>query len=205
MVYPYDHQIQCIGTFNYQLFGNFKSVTIFNFRKSIRYSWAWNNKYSGNWGFSVWLGLPSPVNFIGMTFNFNVKYIIYVNLDMITTASTNTYIVTAACVATTKLDTDASAALKLVAIEGGVFISGTLLNAGTDPKIQLTYYYTQRVINVLARWYFWINSYSYKWGFYYRTWSFWSGWSAKKIISQWNINAVYGKWVIVNKSWNIYF
>jgi hypothetical protein len=51
-----------------------------------------------------------------MTFNFNVKYIIYVNLDMITTASTNTYIVTAACVATTKLDTDASAALKLVAI-----------------------------------------------------------------------------------------
>lgn len=187
------------------MFGNSKSVAIFNFKKSIKYAWNWSKTYSGNWGFSVWIGLPSPVNFIGITFNFNVKYVINVNIGINTAANSNAYIVTASCVATTKVDTDASAGLKVIAIEGGVFITGTLLNAGTDPKIQLTYYYTKKTVNVLAQWYFWINAFNYKWGFYYRTWSFWSGWSGRKIISQWNINAVYGKWVIVNKSWDINF
>ncbi len=185
------------------MFGKTKSVTIFNFKKSVSYSWSWSNQYKGNWGFSVWIGLPPPVSFIGITFNFNVSYVINVKID-INAGGANPYQVKVICLATTKVNTDASAGLRVIAIEGGVFISGTLVDAGTDPRITLSYYFAKKYINVVAQWYFWINAFNYNWGFYYKTWSFWNGWSSRKIIKQWTINGVYGKWVIVNKSWNVY-
>lgn len=150
LVYPNDHEIQCIGTFNYQLFGNTKSISIFNFRKSIKFSWTWTNTYTGTWNFNVWIGLPAPVNFIGLNFKFDVKYIIVVGIVINTASTTNAYTVTALCQASTKVDTDASAALKVIAIEGGVFLTGNLLSAGTDPKMTLTYLYTKKTISVLA-------------------------------------------------------
>lgn len=204
LIYTFDHQLQCIGTFNYQLFGNTKSVTIFNFQKSVFINWSWDKQYNGNWGFSVWVGLPSPVNFIGITFNFNVAYAIGIHIDVTSAVGTGTYTIKVNSLATTKVTTSASAGVKVIAIEGGVYISGTLVDAGTDPKISLTYYFNQKYIKILAQWYFWLNALNYKWGFYYKTWSFWSGWSGKKIIKEWTINGVYGKWAILNKSWYVY-
>ncbi len=206
-MYPSDHQIQCIGTFNYQLFGKVKSITIFKFKKSVVFSWSWSNQYKGNWGFNVWVGLPSPFNFIGLNFSFNVSYVIDISISINAGSSVTPYVVKCNALATTKVNTDASAGVKVIAIEGGVFISGTLVNAGTDPKFTLTYYFQAkpRYLNINAQWYFWLNAFNYKWGFYYKTWSFWSGWSGRKIIKQWTINGVYGKWAIVNKSWNVTF
>ncbi len=181
-----------------------KSIPIFNFKKSVSYGWTWSKQYKGNWDFSVSIGLPAPVNFISLNFNFKVSYVIDIKIDVETNQSMKPYRVKVNTLATTRVDTDASAGLRLIAIEGGVFMAGTLLNAGTDPKITLSYYFAKKYISILAQWYFWINAFNYKFAFYYKKWSFWSGWSGRKIIKQWTINGVYGKWVIVNKSWNIY-
>ena len=183
-----------------------KSVPVFIFKKSVSFSWNWSKQYKGDWSFSVAIPLPPPVSFISITFSFKVSYVIDVKIDIVggQGVNPNPYVVNVNTLATTQVNTDASAGIKVVVIEGGVFISGTLLNAGTDPKLTLSYYFTKKYINILAQWYFWINAFNFKWGFYYRTWSLWSGWSGKKIIKQWTINGVYGKWVIVNKSWNIF-
>lgn len=117
---------------------------------------------------------------------------------------TNPYQVNVNCLATTRVDTNAEAGVRVVAIEGGAFISGTLVNAGTDPRFTLNYYFSQRYINVVARWDFWVNAFRFNWGFYYKIRSIWSGWSSRRVISQWPINGVYGRWVIVNRSWNVY-
>jgi len=204
LVYPSDHQIQCIGSFNYQLFGKTKSVTIFNFKKSVSFSWTWSKQYKGSWDFAVAIPLPPPVSFIHLTFSFKVSYVIDVKIDINAGQNINPYQVKVNALATTKVNTDASAGIRVVVIEGGVFMSGTLVEVGTDPKITLSYYFTKKYINILAQWYFWINAFNYKWGFYYKTWRLFKGWSGRKIIKQWTINGVYGKWVIVNKSWNVY-
>lgn len=203
LVYSNDQKLQCTGTFVYELFGNQRTIPVFNFIRSVSYSWSWSNQYRGNWGFNVYISLPPPVSFIGFTFRFNVNYVIDVNVNF-NAGGANPYQVTVNCLATTRVDTDASAGVRVVAIEGGAFITGTLVNAGTDPRVALTYYFNQRYINVMARWDFWVNAFRYNWGFYYRTYSFWSGWSSRRVINQWTINGVYGRWVIVNRNWNIY-
>jgi hypothetical protein len=204
LVYIFSHDVQCIGEFDYTLFGNSKSITVFNFKQSITLAWNWSQSYSGNWGFTVWLGLPSPVNFLGINFSFNVNYNIAVTVTATTSGGNNPFNYKVGAVATTVVTTNAQAGVRAVVIEGGAFIAGTLVSAGTDPTVTLAYYIPQRKINVLAQWYFWINAFNFKWGFYYKTWSLWSGWSGMKIISQWTINGVYGKWNIINQSWTIY-
>ena len=150
LVYPSDHYIQCIGTFNYQLFGKVKSVPVFNFKKSVSFSWKWSKQYNGDWSFSVAIPLPPPVSFITITFSFKVSYVIDVKIDIVGGTGVNTYIVKANTLATTQVNTDASAGVRLVVIEGGLYISGTLLNAGTDPKVTLSYYFKKKYINILA-------------------------------------------------------
>jgi hypothetical protein len=162
--------------------GSLKSVPVFNFKKSVSSSWNWSKQYKGDWSFSLAIPLPPPVSFITINLRFKVSYVIDIKIDIIGGSGINPYIVKANALATTRVDTDASAALKVVAIEGGVFMSGTLLNAGTDPKFTLSYYFKAKYINIFAQWYFWVNAFKYNWGFYYRNWSLWSGWSQKKII-----------------------
>jgi hypothetical protein len=199
-----DHQVQCVGNFNYQLFGKVKTVTIFSFQKSVSFSWSWNKTYTGNWDFSVGISLPAPVDFIGITFNFKVSYEIKVNIDIVAGQGGITpYQIKVNTLATTKVDTDSSAGVKVIAIEVGVFIYGTLVSAGTDPKLTLSYYFGQKYVNLAVEWYFWVNGFNIKWGFYYKTWSLWSGWSARKIKKQWTVSQVYGKWVVLNKNFNL--
>lgn len=103
------------------------------------------------------------------------------------------------------MNTYASAAVRVVLVEGGVFLDGTLVKVGTDPSVTLSFYWYSKCINVVVSWYFWLHAFQYKWGFYWRYWKPFS-WSSKKIIAQWNIgNGYYQKWQILYKSWNIYY
>ena len=140
---------------------------------------------------------------MGINFNFQISFQININIA-VTTTGVYPLIYKCYALATTSVNTVASAALRVIAIEGGVYISGTLVSAGTDPTITLSYYMKAKYIKVQAQWYFWIQAFKYEWGFFYRTWSFWKGWSGQKKIASWTINGVYGKWAIVNQSWNIY-
>jgi hypothetical protein len=204
LVYPNDHKIQCTGTLKYDLFGKTKSVTLFNYIKSVNFAWSQNYHYQGKWGFSVYIPLPPPVSFLGLNFVFDISYVIDINLSA-NNYPGPPYKIVVAAVATTSVNTDASAAIRAVVIEGGVFISGTLVKVKTDPTLSLSYYWTSKKISVLAQWYFEIFAFQYDWGFFYRTWGLFSGWSGKKIIAKWTIKGLYGKWAIINKTWNIYF
>lgn len=115
MIYSNDHQIQCTGVINYQLFGKVKSISVFNFKKSVGFAWSWSKQFKGNWGFSVYIPLPPPVSFIGLTFNFNVSYVIDIKID-VNGGGLFPYQVKAVCLATTKVNTDASAGVRVVVI-----------------------------------------------------------------------------------------
>lgn len=204
LVYPSDHKIQCTGTLKYDLFGNSKSVTIFNFIKSVSFAWNQNYQYKGKWGFTVYIPLPPPVSFLGINFAFEISYVIDINLSA-NNYPGPPYKIVVGAVATTSVNTDASAALRVVVIEGGVFITGTLVKLKTDPTLALSYYWVNKKITILAQWFFEINAFQYDWGFFYRTWGLFSGWSGKKIIAKWTIKGLYAKYTIINKTWNIYF
>lgn len=169
----------------------------------MSYSWNWSKQYKGSWKFSVGIGLPKPVDFIGITFNFKVSYLIDLSLKVTTSKGINPYQVRVGAVVLTKLDTDAKAAVKVIAIQGGVFIKGTLVKVATDPTFTLAYYFPAKQIKVYARWYFWLYAFQYKWGFFYKYWTFWKGWSKEKIIKQWTIKHVFKKYTITNKNWII--
>jgi hypothetical protein len=115
LVLPSDHQIQCVGSFNYELFGKTKSVQIFNFIKSISFAWNWTKHYEGTWGFSVYVPLPPPVSFLGITFSFNIKYIIDVSINAFT-SGTNPYIINVNALASTEVITNAKAGLRALVI-----------------------------------------------------------------------------------------
>lgn len=199
----FDHQVQCTGKMIYILFGKSKTLSLFNFRKSVSFNWSWNKQYKGDWGFNVWIGLPKPVNFIGISFSFKVSYVINLSLNADTFPGINPYKFKVKALATTQVDTNAKASLKVVAIIGGVFIRGTLVKAGTDPTITLSYYFAKQEIKIQALWYFWIYAFQYKWGFFYRYWRLFKGWTGEKIIKQWTIKGIYRKYNISNKTWII--
>jgi hypothetical protein len=65
----------------YELFSKTKTITIFNFIKSVTYNWNYGKQFKGNWGFSVYIPLPPPVSFIGINFSFSVGYVIDLSLS----------------------------------------------------------------------------------------------------------------------------
>ena len=78
--------------------------------------------------------------------------------------------------------------MRVIAIEGGVFISGKLVELTTDPKLAITFNLATKAIALKVTWYFYINAFSFNWGFFYRHWRLFKGWSSKKIIKEWPIN-----------------
>lgn len=55
----------------------------------------------------------------------------------------------------------ASAAVRVLAIEGGVFIDGTLVNLSTDPKINVTYNLQTKVVTPKITWYFYVKAFKF--------------------------------------------
>lgn len=88
----------------------------------------------------------------------------------------------------TEVGVEASAAVRLIAIEGGAFIGGTLVNLSTDPKMILAFNLQTKVVTPKITWYFYVKAFKFEWGFFYRYWRLFSGWSGKKIIAKWPIS-----------------
>lgn len=84
---------------------------------------------------------------------FNIGYVIDISLSA-NNYPGPPYKIVVGAVATTSVTTDASAAIRAVVIEGGVFISGTLVKVRTDPTLSLSYYWANKKISVLAQWFF---------------------------------------------------
>jgi len=78
--------------------------------------------------------------------------------------------------------------LKVVVVEGGVYIKGTLVRLSTDPKLNVALDISSNSITTHITWYFYIKAFAFEWGFFYRYWRLFKGWSDKKIIASWPIN-----------------
>ena len=82
---------------------------------------------------------------------------------------------------------DASAALRLVVVEGGVYIKGTLVSVRTDPKVILKYLLQKKILELTVDWKFYLRAFSFKWGFFWRYWRPFK-WSDKIIIKEYPIS-----------------
>lgn len=104
----------------------------------------------------------------------------------------------------TGVDVDARASVRVIAIEGGVFIKGTVVRVGTDPMVTLSYYWSDKKISIAVSWYFWLAIFQFKWGFFWRYWRLFKGWSGVKIIKQWVISSgYYQTWKIKLDNWQV--
>jgi len=83
-----------------------------------------------------------------------------------------TYAINVDTLALTEVYTDAKAGIRVIIIEGGVFMKGNLVKAAADPKVALAHNLVKKYTSVTAKWCFWINAFQYKCEFIYRTWSF---------------------------------
>lgn len=177
------------GTLRLNFFGVKKDIVVFNRSQNVNYNWSYNHTFSGSWSFNIYVPLPPPVSFLGINFGFTVSYSIPVSLSSTgSTSSVDFYQCTFATNVGASLNVDASAALRAIVVEGGVFIKGTLVSLRTDPKLVLKYFYMTNKLNVALSWYFYVRAFSFKWGFFWRYWRLFSGWSSKKIIAQWTIS-----------------
>lgn len=141
---------------------------------------------------------------MGINFGFSVTYSITINLSANGVPSVN--VVTFKFIADvgTALTVQASAALRVVAIEGGVFIQGTLVSVRTDPKVILkftTIPNTPKTLLATVDWKFYLRAFSFKWGFFWRYWRLFKGWSSKKIIAEYTItNGIQKTFTVLNWS-----
>ena len=130
--YSYDHKIRCRGWAIFNFLGFSKTVKVFDFTKSVSFTWKYSDVFTGSKGFKIWVGLPKPVDFIGFKFYINVKYRVDLDVEA-KVINFNPYTLRVKADAVAKVTTDSSAGLKLAVVEGGVFIKGTLVRAKTDP------------------------------------------------------------------------
>ena len=197
---PVKHEVECRAQLIYKIFGPTRTKTIYHFRKQVALNWNWNRNYSGQWTVNFGIGLPPPVAFISINFHIRVNYYIYLHLEGKVTKYWYPFIYRTKAVITTGLNTYASATLRVLAVEGGGYISGTLVRVRTDPTATLYYYFqpAHKFIIVLVCWYFEILAFQFEWGFKWRYWFF--GWKPWKIIAKWNINGIYKKYKIIYRA-----
>ena len=185
----------------YSLFGNQKDVEIFNYLKDIAYNWSKSYDLGGSWSFSIYIPLPPPVSFLGINFSFGVSFSIHVDLyTKGNPVKACAYTFEVGAYASTGVGVDASAAVRAIAIEGGAYISGTLVRLSTDPKFAFSLNLSTKAVTTSVTWYFYINAFSFEWGFFYRYWTFWSGWSGRKTIAKWPITNGITKQYLIYKS-----
>ena len=150
-VYSFDHKVHCNGRAIFNVFGKTKTIYLFSWTKSVIYTWNYYKSYPGQWDFKLWIGLPKPVNFIGLSFKIKLSYNLILQAEAkVTDLSPYTYQVKAE--ASAYLNTDSEAAVRVLAYEGGVYLDGTLVSGKTDPTAIAKYYFSQQKIVLQAKW-----------------------------------------------------
>lgn len=98
---------------------------------------------------------------MGINFGVSASFSIEVGLfaNGVYTASINVYDFKIGAVASTGVTVDASAALRIIAIEGGVYIKGTLFKVSTDPTLSLKYKLGTKQLAITALWKFYLKAF----------------------------------------------
>ena len=187
-----DHQIRCRGWADFKFFNQNKSLKLFDFTKSVSIIWQFDKPITGQWSSSVWVGLPKP-KILGFKFNIKINYEINLNLDS-KVLSFNPFTIQVQAIANAKATTDSSAAIRILVVEGGVFIKGTLVRGKTDPKVTAVFDFPGQKISLKVLWYAELYAFEADWGFFYRLWRPFKGWTGRKIIKKWPIDSIYKKW-----------
>jgi hypothetical protein len=198
-VYSFDHKVHCNGRAIFNVFGKTKTIYLFSWTKSVIYTWNYYKSYPGQWDFKLWIGLPKPVNFIGLSFKIKLSYNLILQAEAkVTDLSPYTYQVKAE--ASAYLNTDSEAAVRILAVEGGVYLKGTLVSGKTDPTAIAKYYFSQQKIVLQAKWKAYLNTFQATWGFFWRRWRLFGGWTGRKIIKSWKLKQNKYEWWLLNWS-----
>lgn len=203
ITYTYDVKLKCVGRVNVQYFGQSKSVKVFEFLKSVSFTWSKSYGKSGSWGASIWIGLPKPINFIGLTLQIGLKY--NLNLDLagsVYDTSPYTYQVKADLAAV--LTTDSSASLRVGIFEGGVRIYGTLADLTSDLTARAKFLFLQKKIEFRIIWNAKLKYFNAKWQIRYRRKRIFTGkWTSWKVILTKNISGGTKSWNLLDKTFQL--
>lgn len=166
-------------------------------------NWTLPSTLSGGWGASINIALPPPVSFISVNlyigYNYNFALSAYLRFF-----SPNN--VTAGCTVNGTVTAIGSAGLRLLVIEGGVYISGTIARALAEPSLSGLIVSSPNRLVGTAMIRVTIYPLNFSWGFYYRYWRFWGGWTGHIPITTWNIAQVAIPTIpVYSVSFTIYF
>jgi hypothetical protein len=175
------------GTLRQDFFGSQKNIVVFNRSQDVNCNLSFSNTITGNWSFNIFIPLPPPVSFLSINFGFAVSYSIPVNFSSTGSIQAGFYQCIFKANAATTHNVNASAAVRTITTEGGVFISGTLVSTRTDPTLVLKYFFFTDKITITLNWDYYLRPFAFTWGFFWRSYTPLNGWSARKIISQYNI------------------
>lgn len=179
---------------------------MFERSQNVKTNWSFNRNIPGTWSFNYYVPLPPPVSFIGINFGISVSFSININLGANAVTSAGSFSCTFLVNVGTALKVEASAALRVVAVEGGVYIKGTLVSVRTDPKLILEFKTTApKSLKVTIDWKFYLTAFQFKWGFFWRYRKL-KGWSDKKAIAEYTItNGIERTFPVLNWSRFFYF
>lgn len=146
--------------------------------------------------------LPAPVSFMSVNFNAIVKYEmsfrVYLETQMI--LQNCAYLFKVGADAGMVIDSEGSATLRAVFIEGGAYIEGTLVDLKTDPSFTIFYDLKYLQYRLYAVWYVYIKAFQFEWGFFWRYYTFWDDWSDKIIISTYTISDGFERKYLIYKT-----
>ena len=151
LIYSYDVKVNCVGTVFAKFLGTQRTVKVFDFTKSVSFAWSHSETYSGNWGKSIWIGLPKPVKFIGITLTVELYY----RIDLVLTGSVydpNPYTYQVKADIDAKVETDSSASVRVGVFEAGVYLKGDLVKVETDPVARAKFLFAAKEIEFKAIW-----------------------------------------------------
>ena len=71
------------------------------------------------------------------------------------------------------------------------------MRLSTDPQFKLSLSLLTKTLTTSIEWYFYLKAFQFEWGFFWRYWRLFKGWSDRKIIKKWPVtNGITQKYLI---------
>lgn len=181
------NQISCTGQVTLKYGSAVKNVPVFSFVKNIT-NWTQASTISGGWGVSFSITLPPPVSIISVNLYVGYSYNFALSAYLLFVSPNN---VTAGCYVNGTVSGYGSAGLRVLTLEGGVYISGTIAKILAEPTITGLVSMIPKKYQGTAMIKVTVYPIILTWGFYYRYKKVFGGWTGNIPISSWTIVQVY--------------
>ena len=202
LIYPNDVKVNCVGRVHVSYFGQQRSIEVFNIIKSVSFTWSHDENFSGNWGANIWIGLPKPLKWIGISLRIDLHY--SVDLDLTGSVyNPNPYTYQVKAVIDGSVISDSKATIRVGIFEAGVALEGELVSVESDPVVRAKFLFQQKKIEFTALWKAKLDYFQAKWKGIFRRKKLGGGWKPWKTLFTKNITGGSTSWTLFDKKWEV--